>query len=116
METKKVETIGERLKYLRVSRNLTQQELACKLNYGSRSMISDLEIGRRFLNAQSALDYAKEFGVTLDWLFYGTGVVSSAASKSEIDELLEVYFSIRDLRLRQIAVEQIRLLGNGTMR
>ena len=55
METLK--TAGERIKYLRLERGLTQEQLAKELNFGSRSMVSDYESGRREIPYKTVGDY-----------------------------------------------------------
>lgn len=60
--------IGKKIKQLRNSRTLSQQELADKVNI-TRSTISNYEIGRRTPHLKDLQKLAEVFGVGLD--FFG---------------------------------------------
>lgn len=110
METWNNQKIAERIKYLREENKLTQSQVAQKLNYASRNTVSDYETGRRSVGVQVAVAYSELFGVSLDWILRGTGAFRKE-SKSETDELLSVYFSIRDPKVRDVAIAQMRVLA-----
>ena len=110
METWNNLEVAERIKYLREENKLTQSQVAQRLNYASRNTVSDYETGRRSIGVQVAIAYADLFGVSLDWILRGTGTFRKE-SKSETDELLSVYFSIRDPKIREVAIEQMRVLA-----
>ncbi len=110
METWNNQEVAERIKYLREENKLTQSQVAQRLNYASRNTVSDYETGRRSVGVQVAVAYAELFGVSLDWILRGTGAYRKE-SKSETDELLSVFFSIRKPQVREIAIEQMRSLA-----
>ena len=110
METRYAEIIGERLKTLRERNNLTQKELAKKMLMGSHSMISEFESGKRQLSASALMYYAEIFNVSTDWILYGEESPKRNAFRSESDELLELFFSIKRPSVRKVALEQIRAL------
>ena len=58
--------IGSKLKHLRKSRKLTQQEVADKVDI-KRSTISNYEIGRRTPHLKDLQKMAKAFGVGLEY-------------------------------------------------
>ena len=58
--------IGSKIKHLRKSRKLTQQELSNKLDI-KRSTISNYEIGRRTPHLKDLQTIASAFGVGLDY-------------------------------------------------
>ena len=60
--------IGKKLKHLRQSKKLTQQEIADKANI-TRSTISNYEIGRRTPHHNDLLKLAKIFGVGLEYFY-----------------------------------------------
>lgn len=61
-------TIGKKIKHLRKSKRMTQQELADKIgNDLSRSTISNYEIGRRMPHMKELQRFAETFGVGLDY-------------------------------------------------
>lgn len=58
--------IGSKIKHLRKSRKLTQQEVADKVDI-KRSTISNYEIGRRTPHLKDLQKLAETFGVGLDY-------------------------------------------------
>lgn len=60
--------IGKKIKHLRRSKRMTQEDLAQKLgNNISRSTISNYEIGRRTPHLKELQRFASVFGVGLDY-------------------------------------------------
>ncbi|HHV30363.1 helix-turn-helix domain-containing protein [Acetivibrio mesophilus] len=68
---------NEKLQKLRISRNMTQEELAEQL-YVSRAAISKWESGRGYPNIDSLKAISKHFNVTIDELICGEEMVSLA--------------------------------------
>lgn len=68
---------GERLKELRQTLKLTQQEFANSLGI-TKSAISNLEIGNRNVSEQTIKLISKEFHVREDWLRTGEGNMFSS--------------------------------------
>ncbi len=64
-------TIYERIKYLRESLNMSQQELAEKVGYKDKSAISKVERGDRDINQTMIMKYAKALGVSPTYILYG---------------------------------------------
>lgn len=58
---------GLKLKELRISHDLSQQELVQKLNC-HKNMISNYELGKRIPNGDALADIARVFGVSVDYL------------------------------------------------
>ena len=58
---------GLKLKELRISHDLSQQELAQKLNC-HKNVISNYELGKRIPNGDALADIARVFGVSVDYL------------------------------------------------
>ena len=67
MNAKKI--LGENIKKYRKSRNLTQEELAEKLDISSNHL-SKIEMGRRFVTAELMDHLAQELYVTLSALMF----------------------------------------------
>lgn len=61
-------TIYERIKSLREKLNMTQEELAHKTGYKSRSAINKIEAGLRDINQSQIVDFAKALDVTPAYL------------------------------------------------
>lgn len=66
------EEIGQKIKILRKTRGLTQQQLADKLNV-KRATISNYEIGRRSPHIKELELIAEALGVGLDYFGVGDG-------------------------------------------
>jgi transcriptional regulator with XRE-family HTH domain len=111
METTNLRAVGERVRSLRVQKGMSQEELARRLNLGSRSMISEFESGKRALSSLNVTDYSRFFDVSTDWILFGAGDKEKREYGSEIDELLQAFYSIRNPRARKIAIEQVRALS-----
>ena len=60
------ESIGKKLKSLRKTRRLTQEELAVRLNI-SRASVSNYEVGRRTPHLTELQRFAEFFGVDLSY-------------------------------------------------
>lgn len=85
------ENIGKRLKYLRICRGETQEQLAEKLNI-SRSKVSSWETGRRYMSVQDAIILSEYFNVSLDNLLN-----PKALNKKEYIEISERFFKNGDV-------------------
>ena len=72
--------VGQRLKLLRETLNLSQAKLAKKLKV-SQSAISKWESGERDIPTAILVRLKKEFGVNLNWLLSGEGKMFSANSE-----------------------------------
>jgi len=66
-----METIYDRIKRLRVARNMSQDELARRVGYSGRSAISKVELGLRDITQTMMLKYAAALGTTPTYLIYG---------------------------------------------
>ena len=83
-------TIGERIKELRKSLNLTLEEFGKKLGVG-KTAISKLEKSERNLTDQMALSICREFNVREKWLRDGTGEMFEPVASDELDALAKEY-------------------------
>ncbi len=64
--------IGERIKSIRLKRNLTQEMLAEKVNLGSAQQISDIERGLCGLSVAKLMDFCRILEIDADYLLFGT--------------------------------------------
>ena len=64
------DTIGKRIKKLRLSRNMTQDDLAGQLHV-TRQAVSNWEMGKTAVGVDYLMQLAELFGVTTDELLYG---------------------------------------------
>lgn len=63
--------IGSRIRERRLAMELTQTELAARLGYANKSMVSLIENGKRALNASQILPVAEALGCSIDDLLDG---------------------------------------------
>lgn len=86
--------IIENLKQLRKNFNLTQADLAKKLNL-SFQQISNLENGRRNLTLEQALLLNQKFGVSVDWILGISSITQNtnteAVSKALLIRINDIY-------------------------
>ncbi len=61
-------TIGQRIRELRLSLGMSQEELAKSAGYSDKSAINKIELGQRDLTRSKAVTLAKLFGVTPGYL------------------------------------------------
>ena len=64
--------IGERIKEIRLKRNVTQEVLAEKVNLGSAQQVSDIERGLCGLSVAKLMEFCKALDVDADYLLFGT--------------------------------------------
>lgn len=64
--------IGERIKEIRLSKNMTQELLAEKVNLGSAQQISDIERGLCGLSVPKLMEFCKVLEIDADYLLFGT--------------------------------------------
>lgn len=57
-------TIGERIRFMRIEKGWTQDELAKKMGYTNRSTIWCIETGRNDVTSSTVVKFAEVFGVT----------------------------------------------------
>lgn len=102
--------IGERIKELRVNKNLTQCELAEKIHVTDKA-VSKWESGEGSPNINSLKDLANVLGTTVDYLLSGKGreaekeesqSISKKRTKEELEEKLaptikDGYYCIKDV-------------------
>ncbi len=83
-------TFGERLRYLRKAKGLSQKELAKLLSLESSSTISQYETLNRIPDAHILLKMADIFTCSLDYLLARTEVVKEKGSPVRYKELLQI--------------------------
>lgn len=89
---------NEKLRELRQSRGMTQEELADAL-YVSRTAVSKWESGRGYPNIESLKEISKYFSVSIDELLSGDKLISIAEkeNKDNIKNMCDLLFGIVDL-------------------
>lgn len=63
-----METLGQRIKKLRIERNLSQDELAIKLGYKSRSSINKIELGINDIAQSKIVEFSEVLKTTPSYL------------------------------------------------
>lgn len=76
------EEIGKKIKILRKTRGLTQEQLADKLNI-KRATISNYEIGRRSPHIKELEDIAEALGVNLAYFGFGGNEVTDLIARAK---------------------------------
>lgn len=86
-----MEKFGERIKSLRVDKGWTQEELAKKMGYKSKSTINKIELGINDIPQSKIAQFAQVLGVTPGYLL---GIVSKAESEKN-DKLSKLVVRLR---------------------
>ena len=79
------EIIGKKLKELRVSRKLSQQDIAKELNI-TQAAVAQYESGRSIPSAEILLWYADKFEVSLDFIYGRQESPSLSANDAMFEE------------------------------
>lgn len=89
---------GEKLRSLRKSKHLTQEELAASL-FVTRTAVSKWESGRGYPSMDSIKEIATFFSVTIDELLSGEKILSLAEkeNKQSMGKMCDLLFGIADL-------------------
>ena len=77
------EEIGKKIKILRKTRGLTQQQLADKLRV-KRATISNYEIGRRSPHIKELEDIAEALGVNLEYFGFGGSAAVDLIARAKV--------------------------------
>lgn len=81
-------TIYDRIKEVRKSQKLTQQKFAERLGL-KQNTIATYEMGKTEPSDRTVSDICREFGISEEWLRYGTGQMKSNVSReNEIASLM----------------------------
>ena len=72
--------MGERIKEIRLTKNLTQEVLAEKVNLGSAQQISDIERGLCGLSVPKLIEFCKVLEIDADYLLFGTATRDTSCS------------------------------------
>lgn len=83
-------TIGERVREIRKSQNLTLETFGARIGVG-KTAISKIENGRGGLTEQAKKSICREFNVNYNWLEYGTGEMFSNLPKTILKDLCIAY-------------------------
>ena len=98
-------TVGGRIKYKRLEAGLTQEQLADRL-FVKFSMISRYERAESNMGMDTLRQIAAALGCSASYLL--EGVESKVSSQEE--ELLKVFASLKDDKVRDIALAQMKLM------
>jgi transcriptional regulator with XRE-family HTH domain len=108
--------IGERVKHIRKSKGLNQDEFAKQIEI-SQSMLSGIESGREILTDRNVKLICLEFGVNMEWLKNGDGpIFNNLELTANEKELLEIYDKlipetqkeIRDYAREKLELQKLR--------
>ena len=113
--------VGERLKQIRKQKGLTQDDLAEKLGV-SFQQIQKYENGKNRISYSKMVELSQFLKVSLDSFIAGFGqnsqgmsdnVQESLVSQKETDELLKVYYSLEDPKLRKNLLKLVKSMAEN---
>lgn len=69
-ENTSVKRFGEKLRQLRLSKQLTLQELSTLLGYSTHSYLNEIELGRKLPSLSLIIRIARTFNISTDLLLF----------------------------------------------
>lgn len=102
-------TIYERIRELREELGLTQEELAQKVGYRSRSSINKIEAGQRDINQSQIEDFADALGVSPGYLMGWTDRKGKTINKNEdtLDDQIHTIAAHSERPLTEEEIEEV---------
>ena len=98
-------SLGKRIKDLRISSSLTQEQVAASLDV-TPGYVSNVENGRTAMSLRMLIYYARLTGVTLDYL---VGNVDDSYHSTSLDnEILQLTQNLNDLE-KQKLIDTIKI-------
>lgn len=79
--------LGQKIKSMRLSRDLTQEELAEKINVSQRTL-SGIETGENFVTAETLDKIADALGTTFEELFATNHYKDAPFLKQELEQII----------------------------
>lgn len=110
-----METIGERIRYLRTSKNMSLQELADVIGK-SKSNIHGYENNSYEPSAQTIIALCKFFNISSDWLLLGKEFQYQNTSLSEQEKEMLWKFRQLDARDQEYAKANIDMLYDKALK
>lgn len=83
-----IQNCGQRIKQLRKSQGLTQEQVSAQLGIGDRHL-RKLEQGDTCGSIDLLVEIANYFGVTLDYLLLGKHILATEKLKQQICDLID---------------------------
>lgn len=83
-----MKTMYERIRDLRIERNMSQDDLAKAMGYSDRSMITKIEGGKVDISQKKIVAFAKALGTTPRYLMDGDPVEEELETASEEHQIL----------------------------
>lgn len=90
---RKNKEIGKRIKELRVYLGLTQKEFAEKI-YSSYRSVQNWESGDRFISESNLRLLVDAYGVSVDWIYHGTGEMFKDLERNTESEVFLSMFDV----------------------
>lgn len=97
--------LSKRIRFLRVRKGMTQEQLASAMGLKNRDSISKIELGKQDISTQQISLLADIFDVSISYLFFGQ--IDKEEITPEDMELLKAYYRA-PLHIQQAIKEMIK--------
>jgi transcriptional regulator with XRE-family HTH domain len=99
--------VRDRIRKVRETLNVSQREFAKRI-FISQTLLGDIELGNRNINARTVQLIATEFKVNKEWLLSGRGdMFTSPPPDLQLEKLIDVFKQL-DKPLRDYLLDQSR--------
>lgn len=94
--------IGFRIKERREALQMTQEELAAKVGYKSRSAVNKVELGKRDVSQSMIVKYAKALGTTPSELMGWVTISNDSTQNENTQALLDICEKLTSRSLKHL--------------
>lgn len=107
-------TIYDRIKERRIELGMSQAELAQRVGYHGKSVISKVENGERDISQTMIVKYAEALGVTATYLLIGENAEQSTPQKinNRVNEFISLFTQLTDEQQKMLIAQMKGLLSN----
>lgn len=104
-------TIYDRIKARRIELGMSQSELARRVGYHGKSVISKVENGERDISQTMVVKYAEVLGVSVTYLLVGEENSDKTVENENITEFINLFSQLSDEQQKMLIMQMKGLLS-----
>lgn len=94
--------IGDRIKEKRIELHLSQEELANRMGYTSKSTINKIELGKNDVNQKKIVQFAEALHTTVPYLMGWDDTIEHDYIVSGAEDIIETYSKLSEGQKKQV--------------